>query len=597
MDNPQLPKQPSPRVLSHPSFWLIVLGLVIVGLAIGFFGYKITANNNGSTTTTNTTSNTNAKTEVVNQNAPASNTNTAINENTNSSAAVEPTARTISGAVTWSGPKKIAPLNILGKSTEGYDFEENADYYEVGTFKSGKYKGASIILHSYSEEGPSFYPTFEWFVKQDTKLTYLQKVSGEYYQKDIFTAKGVAVDTTTTLSDLEYPETLVGPDRRQILRRVTYANGLFTTDNLREVFVDSTYGSVYTNLPIAPTSPDGGISATGITARNGFYLRAPDGSIRIYYYQPDFLTYKGEVKQGGVLNATWVDGKKNTTEYVYSNMSGCGQTNYVALAPTDLSPTSGTTKVGTTTKGDALYAPTDSNHAVLKTMYSTTYQTVDNSSKVAYTDFVADRPVVFITDAFDRFIQLSSTKYQPQAECGKPVIYLYPETPTNVSVKLEPQGGFTRTEPTYGSGWEVTAQPDGTLTDRHTGITYPYLFWEGRGGIYESPNRGFLVRRNDVHAFLVQSLAKLGLNGKETADFIDFWEPRMQGSPYYVIGFYGTQVMNGLAPLTVTPKPDTVIRILMDFRPLNHPVQIKPQTLSAIPRQGFTVIEWGGVLR
>ena len=106
-----------------------------------------------------------------------------------------------------------------------------------------------------------------------------------------------------------------------------------------------------------------------------------------------------------------------------------------------------------------------------------------------------------------------------------------------------------------------------------------------------------MVAQSDVHSFLLSSLAKLGLNQKETADFIEFWEPRMQGKPYYAVSFYGTHVMNQLAPLTVTPKPDTIIRILMDFTPLDHPVAVTPYSLTSIPRTGFTVIEWGGVIR
>ncbi|MBI5405143.1 MAG: hypothetical protein HY976_02855, partial [Candidatus Kerfeldbacteria bacterium] len=45
------------------------------------------------------------------------------------------------------------------------------------------------------------------------------------------------------------------------------------------------------------------------------------------------------------------------------------------------------------------------------------------------------------------------------------------------------------------------------------------------------------------------------------------------------------------------PRPDTVIRVLMDYRPVAAPVAIRPQVLRSIPRTGFTVVEWGGVLR
>lgn len=60
----------------------------------------------------------------------------------------------------------------------------------------------------------------------------------------------------------------------------------------------------------------------------------------------------------------------------------------------------------------------------------------------------------------------------------KPVIYLYPEEETEVRVELELSGGeLTCTYPEYSNGWEVTARPDGTLTDAE-GREYNYLYWE-----------------------------------------------------------------------------------------------------------------------
>jgi len=105
------------------------------------------------------------------------------------------------------------------------------------------------------------------------------------------------------------------------------------------------------------------------------------------------------------------------------------------------------------------------------------------------------------------------------------------------------------------------------------------------------------VAQKEVHNFLIEKLAKLGLNAKETADFIEFWEPKMQGSPYYLIGFYGNAVMNQLAPFSISPKPEALIRILMDFQPLAKPIKVQGYEIRTPERKGFTVVEWGGVLR
>lgn len=63
-----------------------------------------------------------------------------------------------------------------------------------------------------------------------------------------------------------------------------------------------------------------------------------------------------------------------------------------------------------------------------------------------------------------------------QAEVDKPVIYLYPEEETEVSVNLNLNGKLTCTYPKYNNSWTVTAKPDGTLTDKN-GMNYNYLYW------------------------------------------------------------------------------------------------------------------------
>ena len=66
---------------------------------------------------------------------------------------------------------------------------------------------------------------------------------------------------------------------------------------------------------------------------------------------------------------------------------------------------------------------------------------------------------------------------EPQYEILKPVIYLYPEQTTAVTVRLDYKGKFTCTYPDYpAGGWQVTARPDGTLTNKADGREYSYLF-------------------------------------------------------------------------------------------------------------------------
>ena len=174
----------------------------------------------------------------------------------------------------------------------------------------------------------------------------------------------------------------------------------------------------------------------------------------------------------------------------------------------------------------------------------------------------------------------------------KPVIYLYPEIETDVSVKLILDGKLTCTYPAYNTGWEVTAAPDGTLTDAK-GQTYNYLYWEGETNAQWDMTEGFCVKGEDTAAFLEEALAKLGLNRKEANEFIVYWLPLMEQNPYNIISFQ-TDIYTDTAELQIDPAPDTLIRVFMTWKAADSFVELPEQELTAPERSGFTVIEWGG---
>ncbi len=173
----------------------------------------------------------------------------------------------------------------------------------------------------------------------------------------------------------------------------------------------------------------------------------------------------------------------------------------------------------------------------------------------------------------------------------KPILYLYPEAVTEVEVKLDYDGELSCVYPEYNDGWHVTAHPDGTLYDE-TGKEYYCLYWEGSPDCWPM-EEGFCIPGADTAAFLEEALAKLGLNRREANEFIVYWLPLMEDNAYNLISFQ-TDAYTDRARLTISPTPDTLIRVFMTWRPLDAPVDIAPQTLTAPERTGFTVVEWGG---
>ena len=191
---------------------------------------------------------------------------------------------------------------------------------------------------------------------------------------------------------------------------------------------------------------------------------------------------------------------------------------------------------------------------------------------------------------------------------AKPVIYLYPEQIENISVGLDYQGEIFALYPEYNieNGWQVVANPDGTIFDN--GKEYSYLFWEGNDEGIKSYDwtKGFIVRGSEVREFLQEKLAEIGLVPKEYNEFIVYWYPKLQDNEYNLIRFadaenfgLGDEYSN-FAELIISPEPDSLLRVFMVYKSLSESevrtlqTTIIPQTFPKFERNGFVVVEWGG---
>ena len=184
-------------------------------------------------------------------------------------------------------------------------------------------------------------------------------------------------------------------------------------------------------------------------------------------------------------------------------------------------------------------------------------------------------------------------EFAPIAVPEKPVIYLYPEVPTEVSVKLTIDGKLTCTYPAYDKGWDnFTAHPDGTLIFPD-GKEYYCLYWEGIQNMDCDFTRGFCVKGEDTAAFLEWALTEQGLTPREANEFIIYWLPRMESNPYNVISFQTEAYTEG-AVLEIDPNPDSLLRVFMAYYPSDEAVELEAQSFTPFERVGFTVVEWGG---
>lgn len=133
-------------------------------------------------------------------------------------------------------------------------------------------------------------------------------------------------------------------------------------------------------------------------------------------------------------------------------------------------------------------------------------------------------------------------------------------------------------------GWTVTARPDGALVDE-AGREYPYLFWEGTLAAKWDFSSGFVVEGSRTADFLEEKLALLGLTDREAADFITYWLPRMEGNAYNLIAFQ-QDTYTQAAALSISPAPDTLLRVFMAYRPLTKAVPGAGAAIGGRPAPG-----------
>ncbi len=181
--------------------------------------------------------------------------------------------------------------------------------------------------------------------------------------------------------------------------------------------------------------------------------------------------------------------------------------------------------------------------------------------------------------------------YYPNIFARAPNLYLYPETTTEVSVRLGfPQGGeVVVSEPPYADGWQVRVDPDGMIDDQ-----WEYLFYEARLPRRVQTDRGWVLDGADLEAELRGLLTRLGFQGREIDDFVDYWTPELAGAAWWAA--YPMEA-DALVTLQIDPAPVAVRRVWLYLQPLVAPVSLPEPLLPApLDRQGFVAVEWGLVL-
>lgn len=184
-----------------------------------------------------------------------------------------------------------------------------------------------------------------------------------------------------------------------------------------------------------------------------------------------------------------------------------------------------------------------------------------------------------------------------EEDCGniayKPMIYIYPEQDMDLTIRLGRPELLTSTYPKYENSWNVHVSKDSTIYDYATERDYYGLYWEAVDSTELDMTTGFVVKGEDTISFLEDKLAYLGLNEREINEFIVYWINRLENNNYNYIYFRTSDEINHYMPLYFSQTPDSVIRVFVDFKPLDKKIKVKRQKLVSQKRRGFSIVEWG----
>lgn len=374
-----------------------------------------------------------------------------------------------------------------------------------------------------------------------------------------------------------------------------------------------------TQLPVIRTADGRGLY-TGPTGSQFTQYTTKPGCLILYRENGEGMIYESAIASAyrdpnaggdvtypaaqlvGPAQLHWNSAYASTSTFRSQESGGCGGIDCMRVLSANQVEMSNLVQAGTTDAGDPIYVYKPSaltqHPAVIDEVYDSWYQfdPVTNQ-KLSYDVFLRRMkvPAFLWQDAAGRWAVYKNSDAVPLAECGKPVIYLYPTKTEQVQVRLPSFVNVTVSEPAYpNAGWNVAAEPSGKLTLKD-GSSVNSLYWEGVGVNYSVPTTGFVVRQSEVASFLRETLPRYGLNAQETQDFMDFWLPKFTGAPYYRLSFL-TNDWNKAVPLNVSPAPKTTIRLFMDWQRLAGPIDLVAPKIETPTRDGFTLVEWGGLL-
>ncbi len=558
---------PPVKPKSNKKLFLIIALIAIIFLAIGataaYFLTKKDSNNSSQQTDQSTETKTDSE-EIE-----------AVDNNPELARFLKPETKEV-----WLDARKEIPSKGW-LTNESSEYPQPTKYYEIGSNGENK-----IIVTVIEELGENVYffelsPDEKVSLIKDVSANIVTEIPDEKFYYSQFSDK-VEVDMETHYDSLSFPKDGIQLKTGYKLNAPAYNN----------------YGSIYE--PEATTTESQELkSYAGNMVKYETTYEEP-GLQKIWFsFKTKFgfaieLNYKPLDLSG--KDVTWQTGDKEVSESYSAIVRGCGFGSGVSKAfrvqDSDLK------LVGKTNDGKEIYETVDLNYKLLTKVveeYNEFYSNTDGYQAMTKQTMTTKHGLVFFKDSVGNWLAYTRNGLAPDGGCAKPVVYLYPESTQSVNVKVGADVKIS--DPFYDNktGWlDVLAQPSGKLF--YQGKEYGSLFWEGPGwGKYPGITTGLIVPTTDAISTIHTQLQAMGINETEIKDFVEYWQDKLPNKPYTRLTWLQTSELNQLAPLYISPEPDTLIRVFLDYSGLDEPYSLPAQNLQYTKRNGFTVVEWGGL--
>lgn len=139
----------------------------------------------------------------------------------------------------------------------------------------------------------------------------------------------------------------------------------------------------------------------------------------------------------------------------------------------------------------------------------------------------------------------------------KPIIYIYPEEDTDLTIQLKDTEKLLYTYPKYKNSWNIKALKNGSIYDYKTKRNYYALYYEAIDNTTIDITKGFVIKGSETISFLEEKLAYLGLNEREINEFIIYWIDKLEKNNYNYIYFRTTDEVNQYMELSSSKPVDT----------------------------------------